>query len=100
MDGVTTLRVGALELAVVSDGLLKLPVNAMFGEGQSSEWRTRVELDDGRVPFAVNCLLVRSGERHILIDTGCGSLRGDPAMLERYGTKYARVRATSSRCSG
>src|SRR5689334_19019429 len=61
----------------------------MFGTEQSSEWRDLVELDDGRVPFAVNCLLVRAAERRILIDTGCG--RVDPVMRERYGTGVGKL---------
>ena len=79
----TTLRIGSIELAVVSDGKLRMDPGLMFGPGQPDAFRERVELEDGRVPFAVNCGLVRVGSRLILLDTGAG--RDDPAMLERYG---------------
>jgi glyoxylase-like metal-dependent hydrolase (beta-lactamase superfamily II) len=79
----STLRIGALELAVVSDGQLRLDPAAMFGPNQPAAWRSLVELEGGRVPFAVNCLLVRAGERRILIDTGTG--RDQPTLMERYG---------------
>jgi glyoxylase-like metal-dependent hydrolase (beta-lactamase superfamily II) len=79
----STLRIGALELAVVSDGQLRLDPAAMFGPRQPAAWRELVELERGKIPFAVNCLLVRAGERHILIDTGTG--RDQPTLMERYG---------------
>jgi glyoxylase-like metal-dependent hydrolase (beta-lactamase superfamily II) len=87
----TSLRIGALEVAVVSDGLLTLDPGRMFGPGQPTEWRDHVHLDDhGKVPFSVNCLLVRSGERTILLDTGVG--RHDPAWAhERYGDGCGRL---------
>lgn len=87
----TSLRIGALELTVVSDGLLTLDPNRMFGPSQPAEWRDHVHLDDhGKVPFSVNCLLVRSGERTILLDTGVG--RNDPAWArDRYGDGCGRL---------
>ena len=79
----STLRGGSLDLAVVSDGLLRLDPSAMFGPAQPPEFRDAVHLEDGRVPLSVNCLLVRAGERRILIDTGSG--RDEPLLMERYG---------------
>jgi len=79
----STLRIGALELAVVSDGLLKMDPAGMFGPQQPEAWRQQVELDEGRVPFSVNCLLIRTGDRRILIDTGSG--RDEPFLMDRYG---------------
>lgn len=79
----TTVRIGALELAVVPDGMLRMDPAAMFGPAQPDAWRSLVELDHGRVPFSVNCLVVRAGDRRILIDTGSG--RDEPFLMERYG---------------
>jgi glyoxylase-like metal-dependent hydrolase (beta-lactamase superfamily II) len=42
-----------------------------------------VQLEDGRVPFSVNCVLLRVGDRTILIDTGAG--RDTPLLMQRYG---------------
>jgi glyoxylase-like metal-dependent hydrolase (beta-lactamase superfamily II) len=80
---VSTLHVGAFELAVVSDGQLRMDPTTMFGPRQPPEWPSLVELDAGRLPFSVNCLLVRAGERRILIDTGSG--RDDAGLMARYG---------------
>lgn len=86
----TTLRIGAIEVAVVSDGHLSMEVAAMFGPAQPTAWRELVALDErGRVPFAVNCVLVRVRERRILIDTGTG--RDEPSLIERYGRSCGRL---------
>jgi hypothetical protein len=41
----TVLRIGDIELAVVSDGQLRMDPNLMFGPDQSAEWRAQVQLD-------------------------------------------------------
>jgi glyoxylase-like metal-dependent hydrolase (beta-lactamase superfamily II) len=46
----------------------------MFGRVAEAEWRPVAGLDEhGTVPVGVNCVLVRSGERLILLDTGGGA---------------------------
>lgn len=70
----TRMRIGALEVAVVSDGALALDPARMFGRVDAADWRPVAPLDDhGQVPVGVNCLLIRSGERRILLDTGGGT---------------------------
>ena len=85
----TTMRIGAIEVAVVSDGRLTLAADRMFGTGQPEEWRRLVQLEDGRIPFSVNCLLVRVGDRRIILDTGTG--RDEPILMERYGNACGRL---------
>lgn len=85
----TTMHVGSIELTVVPDGRLAMDPNHMFAGGQPEEWRRLVELDHGKVPFSVNCLLVRVGERRILLDTGTG--RDEPLLMERYGEHCGRL---------
>ena len=70
----TTMRIGALEVVVVPDGALALDPARMFGRVDEAAWRPVANLDDhGMVPVGVNCVLVRSGERRILLDTGGGA---------------------------
>lgn len=70
----TTMRIGALEVVVVPDGALALDPARMFGRVEEAAWRPVAGLDDhGMVPVGVNCVLVRSGERRILLDTGGGT---------------------------
>jgi glyoxylase-like metal-dependent hydrolase (beta-lactamase superfamily II) len=82
------LRIGAIDIAVVSDGQLRMDPTLMFGAG-SSEFRERVELEQGRVPFSVNCVLLRVGDRRVLIDTGSG--RDIALLMERYGGGSGRL---------
>ena len=84
-----TMRIGVIELEVVPDGRVKLDPDRMFGSGQPEEWRRMIHLDHGRIPLSVNCLLVRVGERRILIDTGTG--RDEPVLMERYGDECGRL---------
>lgn len=70
----TTMRIGALEVAVVPDGGLALDPARVFGRVDEAAWRPVAGLDEhGTIPVGVNCLLVRSGERRILLDTGGGT---------------------------
>lgn len=85
----TTLQIGAIEATVVSDGRLSMDPSMMFGPDQPEEWRQQVHLDNGRVPFSVNCVLVRVGDRLILLDTGTG--RDEPSMVERFGDKSGHL---------
>lgn len=69
----TRMRIGSLDVAVVSDGLLLLDPARLFGRVDEAEWRPVANVDEhGMVPAGVNCVLVRSGERRILLDTGTG----------------------------
>ena len=71
-------RLGALELLVVSDGVLRLDAGAVFGLTPRIMWEPYVpDLDEKhRLPMGLNCLLVRSDKRTVLIETGAGSKRG------------------------
>lgn len=85
----TVLRIGEIELTVISDGRLMMDPANMFGPDQPEEFRAQVELEDGRVPISVNCVLIRAGDRRILLDTGTG--RDVPMLLERYGDNCGQL---------
>jgi glyoxylase-like metal-dependent hydrolase (beta-lactamase superfamily II) len=87
----TTLHIGSIDLAIVSDGRLRMDPATMFGPDQSAEFRRQVKLDQGRVPLSINCVLLRVGEQRLLLDTGTG--RGDASMLERYGSDIGHLPA-------
>jgi glyoxylase-like metal-dependent hydrolase (beta-lactamase superfamily II) len=69
------LKVGAIDVMVVSDGVLSLP-GAMLGYNADPTVRT-AWLEDMFLPpdvleWALNVVVVRSGDRTILIDAGMG----------------------------
>ncbi|MFQ5471523.1 MAG: MBL fold metallo-hydrolase [Dehalococcoidia bacterium] len=68
------LRIGDIELLVVSDGVLRQDAGAVFGLVPRIMWERYVpKLDDKyRLPLGLNMLVVRSGGKTILVDTGCG----------------------------
>jgi glyoxylase-like metal-dependent hydrolase (beta-lactamase superfamily II) len=84
----TTL--GDFELTVVSDGTYFLDAGAFFGVVPKKLWSKKVTADEqNRVVTGLNSLLVRTGEKNILIETGIGNkipdklvkIYGQPARL-------------------
>jgi glyoxylase-like metal-dependent hydrolase (beta-lactamase superfamily II) len=68
----TTL--GNFELTVVSDGTYFLDGGAFFGVVPKTMWSKKVTPDSlNRLDAGLNSLLVRTGEKNILIETGIGN---------------------------
>ena len=88
------LKVGDIDVLVVSDGVLTLP-GAMLGHNADAADRA-AWLEDKFLPpdyleWALNVVVVRSGGRTILIDAGIGS---DPGLnLPRAGRLVQRLEA-------
>ena len=84
----TTL--GDFELTVVSDGTYLLDGGGFFGVVPKNLWSKKVTADEqNRVAAGLNSLLVRTGEKNVLIETGIGNklsekmvrIYGQPAQL-------------------
>jgi len=71
--------VGSVDLAVVSDGGFWYDAGAVFGIVPRVMWeRVTPPLDDRyRMPLSLNCLLIRSHGKLVLIETGVGGKPGD-----------------------
>ncbi|MEX1254777.1 MAG: MBL fold metallo-hydrolase [Dehalococcoidia bacterium] len=71
----SAFRIGDLDVLVVSDGYAKFPATAYYRGTTEEHWEPHKRwLDhEGNLEFSFACLLVRSGDRRILIDTGLGS---------------------------
>jgi glyoxylase-like metal-dependent hydrolase (beta-lactamase superfamily II) len=88
------LKVGEIEVMVVSDGVLSLP-GAMLGHNVDAAVRG-AWLEDNFLPpdvleWALNVVVVKSGDRTILIDAGLGA---DPDLnLPRAGQLIRRLEA-------
>jgi glyoxylase-like metal-dependent hydrolase (beta-lactamase superfamily II) len=79
----TTL--GDFELTVVSDGTYLLDGGGFFGVVPKSLWSKKVTADEqNRVSSGLNSLLVRTGKKNILIETGIGNKLSEK-MVRIYG---------------
>jgi glyoxylase-like metal-dependent hydrolase (beta-lactamase superfamily II) len=68
-----SIHIGRAELRVLSDGHCKMDGGALFGIVPRVLWQRYYEPDDrNRIPMALNCLLVRSGGKTIVVETGMG----------------------------
>ena len=74
------VRIGDLAVTVLDGGHLWLDGGAMFGIIPKPLWAKRVEVDDAnRIPLAMTCCLVDTGDRRVLIESGAGgSSKYDP----------------------
>lgn len=62
-----------MQIHIIDTGLFKLDGGAMFGVVPKTMWNKLVPADDNnKCTWSMRCLLVESGNRLILIDTGMG----------------------------
>ena len=70
--------IGDFELTIVSDGTYFLDGGAFFGVVPKTMWAKKVTPDDqNRVDAGLNSLLIRTGEKNILVETGIGNKLSD-----------------------
>jgi glyoxylase-like metal-dependent hydrolase (beta-lactamase superfamily II) len=73
------MRVGDIEFEVISGGPFKLDGGGMFGVIPKTLWSRLVTPDDrNRIQLDTNCLLIRTGDETMIVDTGNG-----PKMSEK-----------------
>ncbi len=72
-------RVGAVDFAIVNDGTYWYDAGAIFGVVPRVMWeRVQRHLDDRyRMPLGLNCVLLRSRGKTVLIESGVGGKPGD-----------------------
>jgi glyoxylase-like metal-dependent hydrolase (beta-lactamase superfamily II) len=63
-----------LEFHILSDGIFMADGGGAFGLVPRTIWQQHLPPDDeNRVPFALNCLLIKSDDKNIIVDTGYGT---------------------------
>ncbi len=68
------MRLGSVELFVVSDGFVRMDGGGMFGVVPRVLWEKMLAPDEfNRVKTALNCLVIVTREKTILVDTGLGA---------------------------
>lgn len=89
------LKVGDVDVLVVSDGVLPLPTQMLGHNVSAAErapWFKEMYLPPDALDWALNVMVVRSGDRNILIDAGLGM---DPDLnLPRAGQLIRRLGAS------
>jgi len=76
---------GDFELTVVSDGIYHLDGGAFFGVIPKVMWEKKLPADEkNRVECGLNSLVVRAGDKTILIETGAGNKLSEK-MVKIYG---------------
>lgn len=74
-----------MKLSSVLGNAQKLDGGAMFGHVPKSVWSQWVKADEqNRIDLACRGLLIRAGDRHILLETGVGAYMS-PKLRERFG---------------
>lgn len=88
------LRIGEIDVLVVSDGVLPLPTTMLAHNAAPADraaWLNGMFLPPDAFDWALNAVMVRSGDKTILIDAGLGS---DPDLhLPRAGQLIKRLEA-------
>ena len=79
------MNLGTTSVNVVSDGTFLLDGGSVFGQIPKNQWELHVKPDRrNRVRLGMNCLVIRTPNKTILVDTGAGSKRLD-RFKEVYG---------------
>jgi glyoxylase-like metal-dependent hydrolase (beta-lactamase superfamily II) len=85
------MKAGKLQLHLLSDGVFKLDGGAMFGQVPKVLWERLMKPDKrNRIRLGLNCLLIRSPEGNILVDTGAGG-KHDDRTREIFGLNSSKL---------
>jgi glyoxylase-like metal-dependent hydrolase (beta-lactamase superfamily II) len=90
------MRLGTLNVHVVSDGGFKLDGGAMFGVVPKVLWERRKPADElNRIAMCANCLLVEAGNELVLVDSGIGD-KGDEKFVDQFALDQDAERLPSA----
>jgi glyoxylase-like metal-dependent hydrolase (beta-lactamase superfamily II) len=80
-----SLTLGDFELSIFSDGTYPLDGGAFFGVVPKIMWSRKVVADERNyVEAGLNSLLIRTGKKNVLVETGMGNKLSD-RMIKFYG---------------
>lgn len=85
------MKFGRFDIDLISDGTMWFDGGAMFGVVPRTLWERVAPPDEkNRIRAALNCLLVRTHEKNILIDTGVGT-KFDKKFAEIYKINHDKT---------
>jgi len=82
------IAVGNVRLTYLPDGHASYAPNQMFREATAEAWKLHPEWlnDEGRLVLSIGGILLRTGDRTILVDTGLGDKQANvPGLVTRVG---------------
>jgi glyoxylase-like metal-dependent hydrolase (beta-lactamase superfamily II) len=83
------MKIGPYDVCSLETGRFALDGGAMFGVVPKALWEQRIPADDrNRIPLALRTMLIRAGDRTILVDTGMGR-KWDQKRADLYGLDHA-----------
>jgi glyoxylase-like metal-dependent hydrolase (beta-lactamase superfamily II) len=78
-------------IRLLNDGFYKMDGGVVFGHMPKTEWETKVQVDRrNRLTMCLNCLLLQTADKNILVDTGAGSKEMN-GRRETYGLQPSRL---------
>jgi len=84
------MKLGKFELHLIEDGIFHLDGGAMFGVVPKVMWAKTNPADaENRIELVLQCLLIRTGQHNIVVDTGLGDKMKD-RFLEIYSVDRTR----------
>lgn len=85
------MKFGDIELFLLDDGFFRLDGGAMFGVVPKVMWQKSDPPDDhNRILLSANVLLIKTGDKNILIDTGLGG-KWDDKKAEMFAVDTPRL---------
>jgi glyoxylase-like metal-dependent hydrolase (beta-lactamase superfamily II) len=85
------MKVDNLDLYLLNDGSFKVDGGALFGQTPKDHWGKLVKIDTrNRITLGLNIVLIKNGNKNILIDSGVGNKFTD-VMMDQYAIKGNRV---------
>lgn len=85
------LNLGSFELYIIDSGNIRLDGGAMFGTVPRVLWeKTNPPDEKNRILIGLNLLLVKTGKKNILIDTGAGD-KGNDKFKDIYAIEHKPI---------
>src|ERR1019366_371978 len=85
------MRLGAFNIHALSDGYFHLDGGQMFSVVPKVLWEKRIAADArNRLRLGLTCLLIQTGNRNILVETGIGD-KFDAKYRDIYGVDHSRT---------
>jgi glyoxylase-like metal-dependent hydrolase (beta-lactamase superfamily II) len=76
---------------ILSDGVMKMDGGVLFGQVPKGQWQEWLPADRrNRVKIGLNCLLVQTGDKTFLIDSGIGQ-KHSPDVREYFGMSTSQL---------